>query len=159
MKAFVVLALLSTLISCGNGSKTSSSPAAPTEERKVADPVKEPFTDKLSILSSTTWPNNITLKVNGEEVFDMCLETPEYISFNRDMNILEMEFAGLAPNEKLNIVILDRGDDCAQVDKVFYVNERVDYQVFVNKWKKTRTVYARLNNYPLEGEEEEDDFQ
>ncbi len=159
MKAFVVLALLTTLISCGNkSSKSSSNPVTPTEKKEV-DPVQTSYVEKLSILSSSTLPNNITLFINGMEIFDQCLETPDYVKFDRKLNTIEMEFPGLQPGEKLNIEIHDRGDDCAKVGVKFYINERVDHNVFINKWKKTRTVYARLNNFPLEGEEEEDDYQ
>lgn len=147
MKAIVFLALVS-LVSCNNHPTKKNS--HPVLKKTGADQLQTRLTGRLSILSNSALPEKLALRVNGEDMFDECFDVPEFVQIDRDLNTIDTDFDGLRPDEKLDIKIFDRGADCLKTDSVFYVNERVDYDSFDNKWEHTHTLYAHLNNYPVD---------
>lgn len=146
MKAIALLALFS-LISCGAKEHKTT---RPVEKVSGNDQVKAPAQERLSILSQSPLPAQIALNVNGEDIFDQCVDLPEHVSIDYDVQTIELDLASVFQAEKLQIIILDRGENCDKEHDVYYVNERVDHEESYNKWTNVRTMYARLNNFPRE---------
>lgn len=106
--------------------------------------------ESLSILSHSSLPAKFSLKVNNELIFDECVAVPESVVIDREIYTIDMDFNLIPEADKLMVEIVDRGEDCS-TETVFYINERVDFEIQVNKWTG-KTVFARLNNFPLEPE-------
>ena len=105
-------------------------------------------TDRFSILSNSPLPAKFTIKVNKENIFDECIDIPEHVVIDREVQTIDMDLTAVLEADKLHIEIIDRGEDCLGT-AVFYINENVDHEFQINKWSGT-TMFARLNNFPLE---------
>lgn len=151
MKALALLTLLS-LIGCGAQTKKVS--VNPPEKAQKPDAIVAPPAEVLSILSKSPLPEKFSLIINDELIFDECVETPERVAIERDIPLIEIDLSTIMLAEHLKIEIKDRLADCTG-DSIFYINDRVEHgQPEDNKWTNTRTIFARLNNFPrqIDGE-------
>lgn len=151
MKVLFVLSLLS-LIGCG--AQTEKVMVAGPEKPQTPDPITAPATEVLSILAESPLPEKISLIINDELIFDECLEEPARVSIDRDIPLIDVDLAGLPDFDYLKIEIHDRLADCTG-ESIYYIHDRVDFTISKpDKWNNTRTIFARLNNFPrqIEGE-------
>lgn len=145
MKVIALVALLS-LIGCGEKTKKVIRENAPQSQQ--ADQLKTTPVDVFSILSHSELPEKFALEVNGEQIFDLCVgEAPENVKIDRETFTVDMERSRILESEHLFIGIIDRLEDCTGVE-YFYINDRVDFEIFHNKFDGSRSIYARLNNHP-----------
>lgn len=152
MKALLALALLS-LIGCG--AETKKVIVDRPVQSQEPDAITAPPAEVLSILSHSPLPAKFALYVNDQPVLDECYELPEHIFIDREIPLIEIDLATVVEDEFLKIEIRDRLEDCTG-NGLFYIHDRVDHdKPEVNKWTNTRTVYARLNNFPREVEGED----
>lgn len=147
MKVIALVALLS-LIGCGEKTKKvfRENPA----QSQQTDQLKTEPVDVFSLLSHSEFPEKFALEVNGEMIFDLCAgEAPENIHIDRETFTVDMERSRIFETENLFIGIIDRLEDCTGAE-YFYLNDRVDFEIFHNKFDGSRSIFARLNNHPRE---------
>jgi hypothetical protein len=145
MKVIALVALLS-LIGCGE--QTKKVIREKSHQSQQTDQLKTGPVEVFSILSHSELPENFALEVNGEMIFDLCAgEAPENIRIDRETFTIDMERSRILETDHLFIGILDRLTDCTGVG-YFYLNDRVDFEIFHNKFDGSQSIYARLNNHP-----------
>lgn len=152
MKALLVLSLLS-LIGCG--AQTKKVIIDQTEKPQTPDAITAPvITEVLSILSKSPLPEKFSLSVNDQQIFDECEEESVRANIDREIPLIEIDLAEIPDFDYLKIEITDRLADCSG-EEVYYLHDRVDFRISEpNKWNNSRTIIARLNNFPREIEGE-----